>query len=842
MDDLKLNVFKWEDGDTITDLDYYIASNINTHKSDYILKIIYNYDKYTEIVDDIDETETSKEINKYISTYFKMYFIDDLWKDFYENFVEKMKDIKMHCPNYLLWIIRVFDDEELDLFITNVCKKCYGYYLIFNDPFNKVFTNKMSSMLFLISEIITMDDGYIKQYIINSNYKIDKPLIEADLNLLNISLILPSFMNDNWETDVNLVHNIFCYMLRKRYYKDLVIKYISNITEQYNYRTKSFYIATNRGVDEINRYLVTLTSVLLLLWNGARKIHPNKIKDIKMMYIYSNDCEMPSLSSEDVFWSDSLIDIPEDIENDFSFLTKCFFFTMKMAYVTLFPLIKIHLRIKKKLDDTQIILKDIIKKWGSYDDIPIIDKAIYDRLRKSETELTNKKMGIEKIFIENSSFQLALPKFYEDFFTIGINLLEKDELIEFHSIPEFFLDSALEFMIFNTLDISSLTNSPSAMKFIFQILNNDKLIKNPYLKFKMIEYLSLDNRIIDSMLSVTVFHKSNLIFSLIMNFVEISDFSLNDDVRNKLLMIINYMLRTNEECKLEYKNLSISKTEAVKKFLYSELGVLSNIFDTIVSKFKRIKDIDDRNNETPEDSQLRSYYKDDIGKYTSWLITIMKNIMVSNSIEEYVEIFFNDELLSKIINLINYFVQKIVFSEKDIIKDEPQEYFFDKKLMLKFSFSILKMYGLQKKFVKVASMETSFYKKQYWLDALKQCNMKAVYDEIETADLVDIITDIDYEIERVNKKMSMIEIPDKFLDPIMQTLINEPVYLPGMDIILEKTIISKHLLTNSNNPFTREPLDMAKLIEHNKKEEISKKLEVYKTELNNWKKSVLDDE
>ena len=76
----------------------------------------------------------------------------------------------------------------------------------------------------------------------------------------------------------------------------------------------------------------------------------------------------------------------------------------------------------------------------------------------------------------------------------------------------------------------------------------------------------------------------------------------------------------------------------------------------------------------------------------------------------------------------------------------------------------------------------------------------------------------------------------------MQTLINEPVYLPGMDIILEKTIISKHLLTNSNNPFTREPLDMAKLIEHNKKEEISKKLEVFKTELNNWKKSVLDDE
>ena len=75
---------------------------------------------------------------------------------------------------------------------------------------------------------------------------------------------------------------------------------------------------------------------------------------------------------------------------------------MKMLYVSLFPLVKVYLKIQEKLDDIQIVTKDIITKWGSYEDIPIIERAVYDKLRNFEKQLIDDKADIEKIFLEKN--------------------------------------------------------------------------------------------------------------------------------------------------------------------------------------------------------------------------------------------------------------------------------------------------------------------------------------------------------------------------------------------------------------------------------------------------------
>ena len=40
---------------------------------------------------------------------------------------------------------------------------------------------------------------------------------------LNIITVLPSYQSVNWEQDIYLVNEVYCYMLRKRYYKDKVL-------------------------------------------------------------------------------------------------------------------------------------------------------------------------------------------------------------------------------------------------------------------------------------------------------------------------------------------------------------------------------------------------------------------------------------------------------------------------------------------------------------------------------------------------------------------------------------------------------------------------------------------
>lgn len=48
--------------------------------------------------------------------------------------------------------------------------------------------------------------------------------------------------------------------------------------------------------------------------------------------------------------------------------------------------------------------------------------------------------------------------------------------------------------------------------------------------------------------------------------------------------------------------------------------------------------------------------------------------------------------------------------------------------------------------------------------------------------------------------------PDEFRDPLMDTLMADPVLLPSSGKIMDRPIITRHLLNSSTDPFNRQPL------------------------------------
>jgi Kip1 ubiquitination-promoting complex protein 1 len=55
------------------------------------------------------------------------------------------------------------------------------------------------------------------------------------------------------------------------------------------------------------------------------------------------------------------------------------------------------------------------------------------------------------------------------------------------------------------------------------------------------------------------------------------------------------------------------------------------------------------------------------------------------------------------------------------------------------------------------------------------------------------------------------EPPDAFLDPIMQTIMDDPVLLPNSGITVDRSTIERHLLSSQTDPFSRAPLSMEEL-------------------------------
>lgn len=61
--------------------------------------------------------------------------------------------------------------------------------------------------------------------------------------------------------------------------------------------------------------------------------------------------------------------------------------------------------------------------------------------------------------------------------------------------------------------------------------------------------------------------------------------------------------------------------------------------------------------------------------------------------------------------------------------------------------------------------------------------------------------------EKANQEV-LADAPDEFLDPIMSTLMSDPVILPSSKVRVDRTTIARHLLSDQSDPFNRSPLTM----------------------------------
>lgn len=74
------------------------------------------------------------------------------------------------------------------------------------------------------------------------------------------------------------------------------------------------------------------------------------------------------------------------------------------------------------------------------------------------------------------------------------------------------------------------------------------------------------------------------------------------------------------------------------------------------------------------------------------------------------------------------------------------------------------------------------------------------------------VKDVALAAQRVARfEESLGEIPDEFLDPLVYTLMTDPVKLPGSGYTMDRASISQHLLNDQSDPFTRAPLTLDQL-------------------------------
>lgn len=173
------------------------------------------------------------------------------------------------------------------------------------------------------------------------------------------------------------------------------------------------------------------------------------------------------------------------------------------------------------------------------------------------------------------------------------------------------------------------------------------------------------------------------------------------------------------------------------------------------------------------------------------------------------------ELVGRLAGMLDYNLSLMVGPKCSNLKvKEPEKYLFDPKKMLGDICEIYFNLSEQEKFVEAVakdgrSFDVKLFEKAQSILLKKTYIDNAMIDKFYSFGLKAEAQRLAIEQE----EMEMGEVPDEFLDPLMYTLMEDPVILPGSKVTIDRSTIKAHLLSDPTDPFNRMPLKLEDVID-----------------------------
>ncbi|XP_044734743.1 ubiquitin conjugation factor E4 A [Chrysoperla carnea] len=175
-------------------------------------------------------------------------------------------------------------------------------------------------------------------------------------------------------------------------------------------------------------------------------------------------------------------------------------------------------------------------------------------------------------------------------------------------------------------------------------------------------------------------------------------------------------------------------------------------------------------------------------------------------------VFTHSTMVDRVAAMLNYFLLHLVGPKKKNFKvKDMKEYEFDPAVIVLDICHIYVSLASSNAFCLAISQDGRSYSPQLFSlaeDVLARIGGGQLISELrQLANKVE-------ELARLQKEDDEIftDIPDEFLDPIMSTLMTDPVILPSSKQTVDRNTISRHLLSDQTDPFNRSPLTMDQVI------------------------------
>ncbi|XP_042439688.1 probable ubiquitin conjugation factor E4 isoform X3 [Zingiber officinale] len=457
---------------------------------------------------------------------------------------------------------------------------------------------------------------------------------------------------------------------------------------------------------------------------------------------------------------------------EYSLTCECFFITTRVLNLGLMKAISEFEHLFEKLrsyEEDLSILKAMREQGAS----PLLDANI-KHLKKEIDILTQSKSCYEVQIFQDYTLLGQASTFYKLViiwlvdFVGGFKIpLPSTCPMKFASIPEHFVDDAMNFLEI-TFGVPEVSEGVvlDFLNFIIMFMANDTYVKNPCLRAKMVEVL---NHWIKKK-GATLFERHPL--------------SLDYLVSNLL--------------KVDVAHIQLSDKFTIRKNIYELLEYLWNI-PSRLNAWKQIA----REEKGISNMKLAN---GNVG-------------MLAFTSEQIPAPFLLPEMVERVAIVLNYFLLQLTGSQWRFldIKD-PEKYEFRPRQLLKQITKIYVHIARGDKEMNVFPAAISKDGQSYNEKLLTSQLFKYVADNLwkihENRNIIQEFVELGLKVksavyealnEASNAEAILGEIPDEFLDPILHTLMRDPVILPSSRMSVDRPVIQSHLLNGNtqNDPFTR---------------------------------------
>lgn len=528
----------------------------------------------------------------------------------------------------------------------------------------------------------------------------------------------------------------------------------------------------------------------------------------------------------------------------YPFICECFFMTARVLNLGLlkaFSDFKHLVQDISRSEDNLSTMKTMLEQAPS----PQLQQEI-SRLEKDLESYSQEKLCYEAQILRDGGLLQRALSFYRLMVVWLVELVGDFKMplpspcpMEFASMPEHFVEDAMELLIFASRIPRALDGVllDDFMNFIIMFMASPEYIRNPYLRAKMVEVLNCwMPRRSGSTATSTLFegHQLSLEYlvkNLLKLYVDIeftgshTQFYDKFNIRHNIAELLEYLWQVPS-----HRNAwrQIAKEEEKGVYL-NFLNFLINdsiyLLDESLNKILEIKELEAEMSNTAEwerrpaqERQERTrlfHSQENIIRIDMKLANEDVSLLAFTS-EQITVPFLLPEMVERVASMLNYFLLQLVGPQrKSLSLKDPEKYEFRPKELLK---QIVKIYvhlargDKENVFPAAIIRDGRSYSDQIFSAAagvLRRIgeDMRIIQEFVNLGAKAKIASS-----EAMDAEAALGDIPDEFLDPIQYTLMKDPVILPSSRITVDRPVIQRHLLSDSTDPFNRSHLTADMLI------------------------------